>query len=715
MAATFALSDLDGTNGFVLTGIGEFDRSGRSVSGAGDVNGDGFDDVIIGAYGAAPNGVDGAGESYVVFGTDQGFPASLDLAALDGTNGFVITGIDEFDLSGRSVSGAGDVNGDGFDDLIIGAPEADPNRSEAGESYVVFGTDQGFQASLNLDTLDGTNGFVLAGIDEDDRSGRSVSGAGDVNGDGFDDLIIGAYRAAPNGNFSAGESYVVFGTDQGFDPVLRFDRLDGSNGFVLTGIDGGDRSGASVSGVGDVNGDGFDDVIVGAYGADQNGDLFAGESYVVFGTDQGFEASLDLGTLDGTNGFVFTGFDGGDRSGVSVSGAGDVNGDGIDDLIVGAYGAGFGGQSYVVFGTDQGFDPILNFRALDGSNGFILAGDGIGDVAGISVSGAGDVNGDGIADLIVGASRADPNGVDRAGESNVVFGTDQDVSRVLSFGRLDGFNGFVVTGIDEFDSSGRSVSGAGDVNGDGFDDLIIGAERAAPNGNAFAGESYVVFGRPNTPSPDDDNILLGGSRVAKRPDNDGVDILLAGDPPADDVVDALAGDDLVGAGGGNDTVAGKAGNDTLFGEAGDDVLRGGGGDDVLRGGGGDDTLLGGDGADALVGGNGDDVLRGGNGADTLRGGKGADVLRGADGDDVQTGGSGDDIFAFDTDDGRDIVTDFAFGKDKFALSMDDDSFGFDDLSFAQNDDDTEIGFQETTIVVAQTTVGDFDSGDFLFV
>jgi hypothetical protein len=366
-----------------------------------------------------------------------------------------------------------------------------------------------FTSPFNLSSLNGSNGFIINGIDPGDLSGISVSSAGDINGDGIADLIIGAYRADPNGNSAAGESYVVFGgSSVGSGGVLNLSALNGSNGFVLNGIDAFDLSGISVSSAGDINGDGIDDLIIGAFLADPNGNINAGESYVVFGgSSVGSGGVLNLSALNGSNGFVLNGIDANDRSGRSVSGAGDINGDGIADIIIGAVfadpnGNSAAGESYVVFGgSSVGSGGVLNLSALNGSNGFVLNGIDAGDRSGRSVSSAGDINGDGFADLIIGAYLAAPNGNGYAGESYVVFGGSSVGSGgVLNLSALNGSNGLVLNGINADDRSGRSVSGAGDINGDGIADLIIGAFGADPNGNNAAGESYVVFGvATNTP------------------------------------------------------------------------------------------------------------------------------------------------------------------------------------------------------------------------
>ena len=493
-APQLELSGLNGSNGFVINGVSAGDESGTSVSAAGDINGDGISDLIIGAP-YATTSADYAGASYVVFGSDEGLTNPLNLSGLDGSNGFVINGSSAYDFSGTSVSAAGDINGDDIDDLVIGAPGSSPVETYSGTSYVVFGSSDAWTGSLNLSSLNGSNGFVINGVGEYDESGTSVSAAGDINGDGIDDLIIGA----PIADAGAGASYVVFGRPStvAWASSLNLSGLNGSNGFVINGMNAGDSLGGSVSAAGDINGDGIDDLVIGAVFAGAVG-TYTGASYVVFGRPNtvAWASSLNLSGLDGSNGFVINGVNSSDESGTSVSAAGDVNFDGTDDLIIGALFADpngtDSGASYVVFGSDQTWASSLSLSGLNGTNGFVINGVSAGDESGTSVSAAGDINGDGTGDLIIGASHADPNG-DGSGASYVVFGRNGGFSSSFNLSGLNGSNGFVINGVIAGDNSGSAVSAAGDINGDGFDDLMTGASLADPNG-ADSGASYVVFG-----------------------------------------------------------------------------------------------------------------------------------------------------------------------------------------------------------------------------
>ncbi|MFO6428586.1 tandem-95 repeat protein [Erythrobacter sp. W302b] len=552
------LAELDGSLGFVIPGLAPGDLAGRSVSSGGDVNGDGFDDLIIGAYGADPDGKSFAGTSYVVFGKAGGFGTSFDLASLDGSNGFAINGIDAFDNSGFSVSSAGDLNGDGLADLIIGAPGGDPSGAASGESYVVFGRAGGFAANLDLASLNGATGFRIDGVGSGDESGFAVSAAGDVNGDGFEDLLIGAYRADADGKLVAGESYVVFGKASGFGASLDLANLNGANGFRIDGIAVGDQSGFSVAAAGDVNGDGIDDLVIGAPEASSG----AGAAYVLLGKTSGFGSSLDLASLDGTNGFALTGIATGDNAGFAVSSVGDLNGDGFDDLVVGAiFADGTAGASYVVFGSGAGFAPSLDLASLDGTTGFRIGGIDAGDQAGFAVSSAGDLNGDGFDDLVIGARYGDP-AVTNAGEAYVVLGKAGGFGANLDLTGLDGSNGFRIDGIALRDQSGFDVASAGDLDGDGFDDLVIGAPFADVGSAADAGQSYVILGG-NTGTEVTASVRLAGTA-------------------------------------GTDLFTGKAGNDSFTKIGAGDVVRGGAGDDRIgvkatsfadiRGGHGFDTL-----------------------------------------------------------------------------------------------------------------------------
>ena len=170
--ASILLSSLDGTTGFSLTDPAGGLYGGYSVASAGDVNGDGFADLIVGGPGGSRHG-----GGFVVFGKASGFAANLDLSTLNGSNGFALPG-PAGGAAGTSVASAGDVNGDGFADLIVGAPFTSPHGSYSGSAYVVFGKAAGFAASTSLSTLNGTTGFLISGVAAEDAAGLSVASAG---------------------------------------------------------------------------------------------------------------------------------------------------------------------------------------------------------------------------------------------------------------------------------------------------------------------------------------------------------------------------------------------------------------------------------------------------------------------------------------------------------------------------------------------------------
>jgi len=535
------LASLNGANGFKLSGVTAGDEAGISVGGAGDVNGDGFADIIIGASVASPNGL-GSGASYVVFGKSGGFPANINLSSLNGSDGFKLSGISAHDLSGSSVASAGDVNGDGFGDVIIAAPGAVLNGITSGQSYVVFGATGGFPANVNLSGLNGTNGFKLNGVSTTvtGANGTVVSSAGDVNGDGSYDVIVGNPSATVNGVSQAGQSCVVFGKSSGFAANLDLPSLDGSNGFKLSGSSFAEGSGSSVASAGDVNGDGFGDIIIGELGA----------SYVVFGKSVGFPANINLSSLNGSDGFKLSAT--ADQfAGAFVGSAGDVNGDGFDDICIGT--ALTGQDVYVVFGKGTGFPANIDLSGLNGNDGFKISGAG---EAPLVLTGAGDVNGDGYNDLLLGSPGT--------GQCYVIYGKAGGFPANIDLSSPSAIDGFKLSGIGAGDLTGTSVSSAGDVNGDGFDDLIIGAP-----GPLYpiqgAGQGYVVFGF------DSGKVDFPGT----------------------------SGNDILTGNNSDNVLIGGLGNDTLDGAGGADVLKGGAGDDILvfdpadrrvDGGSGQDTL-----------------------------------------------------------------------------------------------------------------------------
>jgi len=556
--------------GFRLTGEAANNLAGQSVSSAGDVNGDGIDDLIVGAFQNSNAGGAFAGAAYVIFG-GQNLTGSISLSQVGGAvQGFRLTGEAAVDQAGASVSAAGDVDGDGIDDLIVGATRHDiTGTTDAGATYVIFGG-QGLSGSISLsDVVSGAvRGFRLTAEAVNDFAGNRVSALGDVNGDGIDDLIIGAEGNDIAGD-RAGAAYVIYG-GQNLTGSISLNQIGTANlrGFRLTGEAASDIAGSSVSSAGDVNGDGIDDLIVGA----PRNNLSAGAAYVIFG-GQTFASSISFSQVGGAvRGFRLTGEAAGDQVGFSVSAAGDVDGDGIGDLIVDAIfndnaGGANAGATYVIFGGQAALTGSISLSdVVSGTvRGFRLTGEAAVDRPGISVSRAGDLDGDGIDDLIVGADLNDAGSAD-SGAAYVIFG-GQALTGSISLSQVGGaVRGFRLTGEAGGDNAGRSVSSAGDLDGDGFDDLIVGAINN-DTGGANAGASYVIYGG------DFSRAVTGDLRAAGT---------LTGDGAAQRFVGSAGNDTLIG-GGGADALSGDAGNDVLA--ISDTTFRridGGGGVDTLR-------------------------------------------------------------------------------------------------------------------------------------
>ncbi len=490
--AAIDLSIFPADQGFTLNGVAADDRSGASVSDVGDFNNDGIDDFLIGA--ASFFGSNNPSQAYVVFGTDAGFPQTLELSSLNGVNGVKLVGGAGAENTGFSVHRAGDFNDDGIDDVIIGALRATPavGRTAAGQAFVVFGSNAAFGPTLDLQALNGTNGIILNGVTANDNAGLVVSGAGDINNDGIDDVIIGAPNADVNGNVNSGQVYTVFGANAGLTSPIELSSLDGTNGFTFSGTPLQNQIGDFVSALGDFNDDGIDDLGIGSPATGANGEV-----YILYGSGTPFAAALNSASLDGTNGFIITDDGSGNNPiGRTIDGAGDFNHDGVTDIILGANGFFQPRVYYVIYGTTTPFTNPFSLVGIDGTNGVTMSGSDSHDQNLLPSSGAGDVNGDAIDDVIL--ARADSTG----GQAQVVFGRAGGPPSPIDLTALDGTNGFILNTVPTTNFGGlSSVSAAGDVNNDGIGDAIIGAPIANPNSINAAGQTHVVFGKFTSPKP----------------------------------------------------------------------------------------------------------------------------------------------------------------------------------------------------------------------
>ncbi|WP_324674156.1 FG-GAP-like repeat-containing protein [Hymenobacter sp. GOD-10R] len=383
------------------------DALGRSVASAGDVNGDGYTDIIIGALGSNF----AQGRAYIYLGSSAGVSSTPSTILSD-------PGAANFHYFGASVAGAGDVNGDGYADVVVGAYGQE-------RAYLYLGSSSGLRTSPSATLLSPTLGTT--------RFGLSVAGAGDVNGDGYADVLIAASSSGD------GKAYLYVGGSTGLN----------STPSLTLSVPAAVNFGSSVAGAGDVNGDGYADILIGANYTDGR----RGSAYLFLGSGTGLSSTPSTTFTDPATGST-------DDFGISVAGAGDVNGDGYSDMLIGAPGVNASrGSTYLYLGRAGSVStiPAATLNNLAAANQ---------DLFGSSVAGAGDINGDGYSDVIVGAfaglNQSNP------GYSYVYLGGNTGLDATAGIRLNDPtaaiFNGF-----------GISVAGAGDINGDGYSDILIGA------------------------------------------------------------------------------------------------------------------------------------------------------------------------------------------------------------------------------------------------
>jgi hypothetical protein len=407
---------------------------GTSVGPAGDVNGDGYDDFIVGAP-FYDNSETDEGRAFVYLGSSTGPGSSASWTAEPNQTSA---------QSGTSVGTAGDVNGDGYADVIVGGPLYDGTLVNEGRAWVYHGSSSGLSSSA---AWVGDVNIQRA------QFGASVSTAGDVNGDGYDDVIVGAPRAG-HLTTEKGKAFVFLGSSSGLSssPIWTFEDPQSAARF-----------GTAVANAGDVNGDGYADVIVGApdytVGPPEDNQTHpqAGKFYVFHGTSTGIEG--------GDAHFSFSYPDApGARVGATVATAGDVNGDGYADVLVGGPTYSVGGTSGVAGVFFGGANGSRIYPALD------IFGSSSGNL-GVSVSTAGDVNGDGYSDFVIGENLYD-NGETDEGRALAYHGSAQP----LYVGTGTQFSArWSIEGDESSGHYGQALAMAGDFNGDGYSDVLVGS------------------------------------------------------------------------------------------------------------------------------------------------------------------------------------------------------------------------------------------------
>ncbi len=652
---TATLGDIVGE--VILDGIAIGDLAGATVGSVTNLNSDSRAEILVGAPYMENGALTDAGAAFVIWGLSTGGVDLGDPANGDG-KGYSIKGQAADDHAGTTLTSITDLNGDGKADILVGAPGNDAAGNDAGAVYVVWG--KSTTSIVNLSSVAvGAGGFRILGQGNHDRAGESLSSVSDLNGDGKAEILIGA-PGNEDGGADAGAVYVVFGKSTGAE--VNLDNIaSGVGGFRITGSTG-DQVGAAVSGIGDINGDGKADILVGAPGS--------GAVYVVYGKATTAEVLLS-DVASGVGGFIIVPEAAGDLSGMSIAAGGDFNRDGINDIIIGApnneEGGVDAGAVYIVWG---GINSIVNLSLVsEGIGGAKIVGDA-GTLFGSSVATLGDLNGDGTPDLLIGSPGAAHESV------SVLFAPDswQPDNNIYGTNGADnigpGYGGVhtVGTGNDTIlalsgDDTVSAASGNDSIEGnDGNDSLDGGAGADSLDGGT--GADTIAGGSDNDVYYVDD-----AGDVTSEDAASGADTVVASvDYALGDNIEALQLAGFAQTGIGNDlanAISGTGGDDYIDGGAGADTMAGGDGSDVyvvdeagdlvqedLNG--GLDTII--SALDYTLGDNIEGLQLAGTAHtgsgnslnNTIAGGTGDDTLDGASGADTMAGGDGNDLYYADT-------------------------------------------------------------------